>query len=78
MAGRVKNPCGKSRPKDKPYEVWAAGGWEWRVLKKYGLDDSKPFARAFCFVSSPACPDGEYGDVYIESYRGAVLVKKDY
>ena len=24
-----------------------------------------PYARWFCWVSSPFCPDGEYGDTYI-------------
>ena len=33
----MKNECGKTRPKDQPYEVWQnpAAGWTWRVLKKY-------------------------------------------
>lgn len=34
-----------------------------------------PYARWFCFVTSPACPDGEYGDTYVaEIKRSAVKV----
>jgi hypothetical protein len=63
----MKNPCGKMRPKENPYEVWEdqLHGWIWYVLKKYQLDDAKPYARWHCFVTSPFCPEGEYGDVYI-------------
>jgi hypothetical protein len=58
--------CGKKRDKDRPYEIWRSkDGWEWRVLKKYQNNDSVPYARAFCFVTSPFCPQGEYGDCYI-------------
>lgn len=55
----MKNPCAKTRTKDNPYEVW-------KVLKKWQIDDYKPFARWFCFVTSPFCPEGEYGDVYVK------------
>jgi hypothetical protein len=45
----VKNLFAKLRKVDNPYEVWATDdGWEWRVLKKYQVDDDKPFARWFC------------------------------
>jgi len=69
----MKNLCGKTRPKDQPYEVWrsADGTWEWRVLKKYQVDDAKPYARWFCIVITPICPDGEYGDVYVAEIQGA-------
>lgn len=59
------NPCAKTRPSGDPYEIWQGNGWEWRVLKKYQLDDHKPYARWFCLVSSPFVPDGELGDVYV-------------
>jgi hypothetical protein len=66
----TKNLCGKTRPVTNPYEVWVAGGWRWAVLKKWQADDSKPYARAFCHVSSPMCPEGELGDCYIADYKG--------
>lgn len=65
----MKNKCNKTRPVDNPYEIWEGKGWTWKVLKKYQADDEKPYARAFCFVTSPYCPDGEYGDVYINEYQ---------
>ncbi len=65
-----KNLCGKTRPIDNPYETWSDGaGWEWRVLKKYSANDDAPYARWFCFVTSPFCPDGEYGDTYVEHLK---------
>ena len=64
----TKNPCGKTREKNNPYEVWRNGaGWEWRVLKKYKSPEAEakdPYARWFCYVTSPMC-DGEYGDTYV-------------
>lgn len=64
----MKNACAKTRTKDNPYEVWTSynGEWTWKVLKKWQIDDYKPFARWFCFVTSPFCPEGEYGDVYVK------------
>lgn len=73
----AKNLCGKTRKPDAPYEVWKSpdGTWTWKVLKKYSADDDKPYARWFCFVTSPFCPDGEYGDTYVaEIKRSAVKV----
>lgn len=70
---KQKNLCGKTRDKNNPYEVWKnAFGWEWRVLKKYQTPDAEannPYARWFCFVTSPYCPDGEYGDTYVKDIR---------
>jgi len=66
----MKNLCAKTRPKDQPYEVWKnAYGWTWNVLKKWQADDNKPFGRWFCFVTSPMCPEGEYGDVYVSEIK---------
>ena len=62
----AKNLCAKIRPKDNPYEVWQAGSWTWNVLKKWQADDNKPYARWFCNVVTPICPDGEMGDVYVK------------
>lgn len=79
----AKIPCGKIRPKDRPYEVWENGtGWTWRVLRKYqgsAKEKANPYARWYCYVTSPLCPDGEYGDVYrneVTSY--ARLIATDY
>ena len=67
----AKNECGKTRPKDNPYEVWVSldGTWTWKVLKKWQADDDKPYARWFCDVVSPFCPDGEMGDVYVTDIK---------
>jgi len=73
-------PCGKTRPVSRPYEVWEAGDWQWRVLKKYQKDDHKPYARWYCAVKSPYTY-GTYdmGDTYAEEVmRNAVLVSTDY
>ena len=77
MAG--KNLCGKMRKVDEPYEVWKSldGTWTWNVLKKWQVDDDKPYARWFCGVKSPMTY-GEYelGDVYVANIKGyAVRVK---
>ena len=64
-----KNTCLKTRDKADPYEVWVAGDWTWKVLKKWQADDNKTNSRWFCFVTSPYCPDGEYGDVYVSEIK---------
>ena len=68
---RQKNNCAKTRPQDKPYEIWQSpdGAWTWHVLKKWQVDDNKPYARWFCSVTSPFCPDGEMGDVYVHEIK---------
>lgn len=75
----MKNECGKTVSKEKPYEIWRnSQGWEWRVLKKYQSPDKEatnPFARWFCFVTSPYCPSGEMGDTYIKDIKDAGGVK---
>ena len=76
----MKNLASKIRKVDNPYEIWANGAWTWKVLKKYQADDTKPYGRWFCFVTSPYCPDGEYGDVYVTSIKeefGARLASID-
>lgn len=65
----MKNPCGKLRTVDSPYEIWESRGWSWKVLKKYQTDDNKQYARWHCFVTSPFCPDGEYGDCYVSEVK---------
>lgn len=73
------NLCGKTRPKNKPYEIWEnSAGWTWKVLKKWQTDDNKPYARWFCFVTSPHCPHGEMGDVYVQEIKSqAVKIFED-
>jgi hypothetical protein len=68
---KVKNLCGKTRKQDNPYEVWQSfdGTWTWNVLKKWQTDDSKPYARWFCNVVTPICPNGELGDVYVAEIK---------
>ena len=69
----VKNLFAKLRKVDNPYEVWATDdGWEWRVLKKYQVDDDKPFARWFCAVKSPnTFGSFDMGDVYVADFKSS-------
>ena len=65
----TKNPCGKSRKVNTPYEVWTAGDWQWRVLKKYQSPEKEAgnlYARWLCAVKSPMT-HGSYdmGDEYV-------------
>lgn len=81
---KIKNLCGKTRPNDKPYEVWQAGDWTWNVLKKYQTPEKEagnPYARWFCLVVTPMTgPRGDLGDTYIRDIKGcgAQLIKTDY
>jgi hypothetical protein len=65
----MKNLCAKTRPLSNPYETWTNGSWVWRVLKKWQANDSKPYARWFCHVTSPYCPQGEMGDCYVADIK---------
>ena len=69
----AKNECGKTRPKENPYEIWSNGVWEWRVLKKYQSEEKEkanPYARWFCAVKSPMTyGDYELGDVYVREIK---------
>ena len=67
----MKNECAKTRPQDNPYEIWVNdSGWEWRVLKKWQVDDNKPYARWFCAVKSPYTYGSfELGDVYVSDIK---------
>lgn len=65
----MKNLCAKTVTRDKAYEVWQAGSWTWYVLKKWQADDDKEYARWFCDVVTPICPDGEMGDVYVSEIK---------
>ena len=75
-----KNKCNKVRDKDDPYELWRAptpeGYWTWYVLKKYQTPEKEalnPNARWYCFVTSPFCPTGEYGDTYVRDIKGVAI-----
>jgi len=67
---RKINPCGKTRPVENPYEIWATPDLVWRrlVLKKYQLPENEvnnPCARWFCGVATDMTYDSpELGDVY--------------
>jgi hypothetical protein len=69
---KMKNECLKERKVHEPYEIWRneAAGWEWRVLKKWQVDDNKEYARWFCAVKSPMTYGSwEYGDVYVKEIK---------
>ncbi len=72
----MKNLCSKTRPVINPYELWAnspSNTWTWAVLKKWQIDDDKPFARWFCLVKSPIVPEGELGDVYVKDIKSVAV-----
>lgn len=71
-----KNKCLKERKVEEPYEIWKTpnGRWEWRVLKKWQIDDDKPYARWFCAVKSPLTFNGfDYGDVYVKEIKESAI-----
>jgi hypothetical protein len=68
----MKNEFSKQRLTENPYEIWISsdGKWTWRVLKKYQIDDNKPFARWFCAVKSPyTFGSFDLGDVYVQEIK---------
>ena len=70
------NPAGKTRPVENPYEIWKSqdGTWEWRVLKKWQIDDNKPYARWFCAVKSPfTFGSWDLGDVYVSEIKSQAV-----
>lgn len=72
MKTKIKNECLKERKVNNPYEIWTLpdGSWEWRVLKKWQVDDDEPYARWFCAVRSPMTyGQWEYGDVYVSEIK---------
>lgn len=77
----MKNLMSKSRKADNPYLVFRNDeGWEWRVLKSWQADNSKPYGRWFCSVSSPFTYGGaDLGDTYVyEVVRNGKLVDYDH
>ena len=72
MTTKRKNECAKTRPPSDPYEVWQSpdGRWTWKVLKKWQIDDDRPYARWYCCVYSPFVgSEGELGDCYVTDVR---------
>lgn len=70
----AKNECGKTRPKENPYEIWVSfdGTWQWWVLKKYKSPESEakdPYARWFTAVRSPYVTGFELGDTYVREIK---------
>jgi hypothetical protein len=56
---------GKTREQTRPYAIFTAPGWEWRVLKAYGRDPYAPYARWFLATTSPyTYGTAELGDGY--------------
>ena len=73
----MKNLCGKIREVENPYEIYKAGDWEWRVLKKYQSPEKEKqnqYARWYCAVKTPMTYGGwEYGDTYISDIVGVAM-----
>lgn len=68
----MKNTQAKTRDVNDPYEIWTSNAmnFEWRVLKKWQVDDDKPYARWFCAVKSDMTfGQWEYGDVYVKEIK---------
>jgi hypothetical protein len=74
----MKNECRKTRKIDNPYEIWEIPGteWQWNVLKKWQVDDDKPFARWFCAVRGSGTFGGyDYGDTYVSDIKGSGAIR---
>ena len=72
----MKNLQAKTVTRENAYEIWQAGNWTWYVLKKWQIDDNKPYARWFCDVVTPMCPNGEMGDCYVKDIKeNAIRIK---
>jgi len=67
----MKKECLKMREQENSCEVWTTldGSWTWHVRKKWQADDDKAYARWFCNVVTPFCPNGELGDVYVSEIK---------
>lgn len=69
----------KSAPVSAPHAEFTSSGWTWKVLKTYKAPNSEQrdiYARWFCHVSSPMCPDGELGDVYVSDIVGTARIMR--
>jgi len=61
---------------ENAYETWQSfdGSWIWKVLKKWQVDDNKPYARWLCAVQSPYTMGAwDYGDVYVEEIKSLAM-----
>ena len=70
----MKNECAKTVTRANAYEVWQSfdGTWTWYVLKKWQTPEKEaanPYARWFCDVVTPICPNGEMGDTYVADIK---------
>ena len=69
----AKNPFGKGRKQDAPYAIYAAGSFEWRVLKTYKQPANElkdPYARWFVAAKS----DHTYGSFELgDTYKQEVV-----
>ena len=79
----MKNPCGKIRPIENPYEIWEGNGFEHRVLKKYQSPDREVkniYARWFVAVKSPFTKGRyDFQDGYVSDIQAtAVLTHTSY
>ena len=71
----MRNVMAKSRKPGNGYVRVSSDGWTWEILKLYKTVTSSrtdEYSRAFCFVFSPFCPDGEMGDVYLTDIASSV------
>ena len=70
---KIKNTWRKSRKADNPYyEITTRDGWNYKVLKM-NHDPRKPFASAFCIVTTPMTgSSGDMGDTYVTEVPGLV------
>ena len=74
----MKNLYLKERKVENPYEIWKGignyEGWEWRVLKKWQINDDKEFARWMCAVKSPLTYGSyDFGDVYVYEIKSSAI-----
>lgn len=78
---RPSNPWSKTAKVSDPHIQLSSSGWSWSVLRLYKSPASSlrdPFSRAFCSVTSPICPDGELGDVYVKDIPGLIPVLRQF
>jgi hypothetical protein len=62
----MKNVAGKTRPASNPYAEWTdlRSGWEYKLLKSWQGDNSKPYARWFVDVKGFG---HDMGDEYVSN-----------
>ena len=61
----MRTSLGKTRDQARPYAIFEADGWEWRVLKAYQRDPRARYARWYLATRSPYTHGSfELGDGY--------------